>query len=89
MISLGVVGAVVAVFGMIVGWIFVGQIATASEDSLDVTVQTLDAVDDTIDLVGFTEGMVFANNGKGVDAAVGVLYPGERLFHFASRGGST
>ena len=50
MIGLRIAGVVVAVFGMIVGWIFVGQIATASDDSLDVTVQTLDAVDDTIDL---------------------------------------
>jgi methyl-accepting chemotaxis protein len=50
MIALGVVGAIVAVFGTVVGWIFVGQVADASDDSLALTVQTLDAVDDTIDL---------------------------------------
>jgi uncharacterized protein YoxC len=50
MIGLGVAGMLIAVFGMVVGWIFVGQLANASDDSLDVTIQTLDAVDDTIDL---------------------------------------
>jgi len=50
MIGLGALGVVVAVFGTVAGWIFVGQIATASDDSSEVTVQTLDAVDDTIDL---------------------------------------
>lgn len=50
MIGVGLAGALVAVFGMVVGWIFVGQLASASDDSLDVTIQTLDAVDDTIDL---------------------------------------
>lgn len=50
MIALGVVAALVAVFGTVVGWVFVGQLATASDDSLDLTIQTLDAVDDTIDL---------------------------------------
>lgn len=50
MIGLGAVGVVVAVFGTVAGWIFVGQIATASDDSSEVTVQTLDAVDDPIDL---------------------------------------
>jgi hypothetical protein len=50
MIGLGVVGAIVAVFGTIGGWIFVGQVAAASDDSLEVTVQALDALDDTIDL---------------------------------------
>jgi hypothetical protein len=40
MIGLGAVGVVVALFGMIVGWIFVGQLADASDDSLEVTVQT-------------------------------------------------
>jgi methyl-accepting chemotaxis protein len=50
MIGLGVAGMLIAVFGMVVGWIFVGQLATASDDSLDVTLQSLDAIDDTIDL---------------------------------------
>jgi methyl-accepting chemotaxis protein len=67
MIAIGVAGAVVAVFGTIVGWIFVGQIATASDDSLEVTTQTFDAVDDTIDLaeevLGSTVGAVDALAG--------------------------
>jgi ABC-type transporter Mla subunit MlaD len=50
MIALGVVGALVALFGTVVGWVFVGQLANASDDSLAVTIETLDAVDDTIDL---------------------------------------
>ena len=41
MIGLGALGVVVDVFGTVAGWIFVGQIATASDDSLEVTVQTL------------------------------------------------
>ena len=69
MISLGVVGVVVAVFGMIVGWIFVGQIATASDDSLDVTVQSLDAVDDTIDLAE----EVLVSTVDAVDALAGTV----------------
>ena len=50
MIGVGVATALIAVFAMVVGWIFVGQLADASDDSLEVTIQTLDAVDDTIDL---------------------------------------
>lgn len=67
MIAVGLVGAVVAVFGTIVGWIFVGQIVTASDDSLEATEQTLDAIDDTIDLaedvLGSTVGAVDALAG--------------------------
>jgi methyl-accepting chemotaxis protein len=69
MIGLGVVGALVAVFGTIGGWIFVGQIADASDDSLDVTVQALDAVDDTIDLAD----EVLASTVDAVDALAGTL----------------
>jgi len=50
MIGVGVAGLLIAVFGMIVGWIFVGQLATTSDDTLEVTLQSLDAIDDTIDL---------------------------------------
>ncbi|HUS44401.1 MAG TPA: hypothetical protein VMY16_17180 [Ilumatobacteraceae bacterium] len=50
MIGVGLAGMLIAVFGMIVGWIFVGQLATASDDTLEVTLQSLDAIDDTIDL---------------------------------------
>ena len=69
MIGLGVVGAIVAVFGTIGGWIFVGQVAAASDDSLDVTVQALDAVDDTIDLAE----EVLASTVDAVDALAGTL----------------
>ena len=69
MIALGVIGAVVAVFGTVVGWIFVGQVATASDDSLQVTVQTLDAVDDTIDLADD----VLVSTADAVDALAGTL----------------
>ena len=51
MIGLGALRVVVAVFGTVVGWIFVDQIAAASDDSLEVTVQTLDAVDDLAEVV--------------------------------------
>lgn len=69
MIGLGVVGAIVAVFGTIGGWIFVGQVAAASDDSLDVTVQALDAVDDTIDLAE----EVLTSTVDAVDTLAGTL----------------
>ena len=69
MIGLGVVGAIVAVFGTIGGWIFVGQVAAASDDSLEVTVQALDAVDDTIDLAE----EVLTSTVDAVDALAGTL----------------
>lgn len=69
MIGLGAVGVVVAVFGTVVGWVFVGQIATASDDSLEVTVQTLDAVDDTIDLAE----VVLVSTVDAVDALAGTV----------------
>ncbi len=69
MIALGVVGALVAVFGTIGGWIFVGQVANASDDSLDVTVQALNAVDDTIDLAE----EVLTSTVDAVDALAGTL----------------
>lgn len=69
MIGLGVVGALVAVFGTIGGWIFVGQLASASDDSLEVTAQALDAVDDTIDLAE----EVLISTVDAVDALAGTL----------------
>jgi ABC-type transporter Mla subunit MlaD len=69
MIALGVVGAIVAVFGTIGGWIFVGQVAAASDDSLSVTVQALDALDDTIDLAD----EVLVSTVDAVDALGGTL----------------
>ena len=50
MVGVAIAGALIAVFGTVVGWVFVGQVATASDDTLEVTLQSLDAIDDTIDL---------------------------------------
>ena len=69
MIALGVVGAFVAVSGTIAGWVFVGDVASISDDSLEVTVQALDAVDDTIDLADD----VLTSTVEAVDALSGTL----------------
>ncbi len=69
MIGVGVAGMVIAVFGMVVGWIFVGQLATASDDTLEVTLQSLDAIDDTIDLAD----EVLGSSVDAVDALAGSL----------------
>ena len=69
MIGIGAAGALVAVFGTIVGWIFVGQLATASDDTLEVTLSSLDAVDDTIDLADD----VLDSSVAAVDALAGTL----------------
>lgn len=69
MIGLGVAGGLVAVFGTAVGWVFVGQVATASDDSIEVTIQTLEAVDDTIDLAE----EVLVSTADAVDALAGTL----------------
>ena len=69
MVAVGVVGMVLAVLGMIIGWMFVGQLASASEDSLDVTLQSLNAVEDTIDLADD----VLVSTADGVEALAGTL----------------
>jgi methyl-accepting chemotaxis protein len=69
MIGLGVVGALVALFGMVVGWMFVGQLATASDDTLEVTLQSLDAIEDTLDLADD----VLVSSVDGIDALAGAL----------------
>jgi len=69
MIGVGIAAMLIAVFGMIVGWIFVGQLATASDDSLDVTLQSLDAIDDTIDLADD----VLVSTADGITALAGTL----------------
>ncbi len=69
MIGVGVVAMLMAVFGTIVGWIFVGQLATASDDTLEVTLQSLDAIDDTIDLAD----EVLGSSVDAVDALAGSL----------------
>jgi len=62
--GLGALRVVVAVFGTVVGWIFVGHFAAASDHSLEVTVQTLDAVDDTIDLAESVSGGIAHRSGS-------------------------
>jgi ABC-type transporter Mla subunit MlaD len=69
MIAVGVVGAIVAVSGTIAGWVFVGRLASTSDASLEVTVQALDAVDDTIDLAE----EVLASTVDAVDALGGTV----------------
>ncbi len=69
MIGVGVAGALIAVFGMVVGWIFVGQLASASDDSLAVTLQSLAAIDDTIDLADD----VLVSTAEGISALAGTL----------------
>lgn len=50
MVAVAAAGALTAVAGTAVGWIFVGQLNDTTTESIDVTEQALDAVDDTIDL---------------------------------------
>lgn len=50
MIAVAVVGVVVAVAGTVVGWRLVGDVRAATGDSVVVTLETLDSVEDTIDL---------------------------------------
>ncbi|MGE5209623.1 MAG: hypothetical protein ACM3MM_00055 [Acidobacteriota bacterium] len=69
MVGVGVAGMLIAVSGTIVGWIFVGQLATASDDTLEVTLQSLDAIDDTIDLAD----EVLGSSVDAVDALAGSL----------------
>lgn len=69
MVAVGLVGAIVAVAGTISGWLFVGQLGTATDDSLEVTIETLAAVDDTIDLAAD----VLGSTTDAVDALAGTL----------------
>jgi hypothetical protein len=69
MIGVGVAGALIALFGMVAGWIFVGQVAAASDDSLEVTLQSLDAIDDTLDLADD----VMVSSLAGIEALSGAL----------------
>lgn len=52
MVGVAVVGVVVAAVGTVLGWQFVGRLDDSSSDSLAVTIETLDTVDDTIVLAG-------------------------------------
>lgn len=50
MIALSIAGVVIAVAGTIVGWRLVGDIRDATDDSLAVTIDSLDTVENTVDL---------------------------------------
>ncbi len=69
MVAVGLFGAIVAIAGTISGWLFVGQLGSATDDSLEVTIGTLDAVDDTIDLAA----NVLDSTTSAVDALAGTL----------------
>jgi methyl-accepting chemotaxis protein len=69
MVAVGVAGMLIAVSGTIVGWFFVGQLAEASDDTLEVTLRSLDAIDDTIDLAD----EVLSSSNDAVDALAGSL----------------
>jgi methyl-accepting chemotaxis protein len=69
MVGVGVAGMLIAVSGTIIGWIFVGQLATASDDTLEVTLQSLDAIDDTIDLAD----EVLSSSTDAVEALAGSM----------------
>ncbi len=69
MIGVGVVGAILAVVGTITAWVFVGELHSATDESLAIAVRTLDAVDDTIDLAD----EVLASTIDAVDALAGTL----------------
>lgn len=69
MIGVGVAGAVLALVGTIVAWVFVGELHAATDETLTVTIHTLDAVDDTIDLAA----TVIDSTRGAVDALTGTL----------------
>jgi len=69
MVAVGLVGAIVAIAGTISGWLFVGELGAATDDSLEVTIETLDAVDDTIDLAAD----VLASTTDAVEAVADTL----------------
>ena len=50
MIVIAVVGVLVACAGTIVAWRLLGELNTSTRDTLDVTIGTIDSVDDSIDL---------------------------------------
>jgi hypothetical protein len=69
MLTVGLVGVVLAIAGTVSGWLFVGEVGTATDDSLEVTIEALDAVDDTIDLAAG----VLGSTTDAVDALAGTL----------------
>ncbi|BAN00942.1 hypothetical protein [Ilumatobacter coccineus] len=52
MVGIAIVGVLVAAVGTVLAWQFVGRLDDSSSESLTVTIDTLDTVDDTIVLAG-------------------------------------
>ncbi len=50
MIAIAVVGVIVAFAGTITAWRLLGELNTSTRDTLDVTIGTIDSVEDSIDL---------------------------------------
>lgn len=50
MLGVAAVGVLVAVVGTIVGWVLLGRLDRTSRESLEVSIESLDSIDDTIDL---------------------------------------
>lgn len=57
MTAAAVVGVLVAALGVVVGWRLVGGVEDTTTESLDVTLEALDSIDDTIEL---SERLLFA-----------------------------
>lgn len=69
MVGVAIVGVVVALVGAIVGWQLVGQIDSTTRDTLDVSVESLDSLADTIELA---DG-VLTSTTESLDAVVSTL----------------
>lgn len=60
MLGVAAVGLFVALVGGVLGWQFVGRLDTTGGETLDVTVETLDTLSDTIDLADGVLGATVA-----------------------------
>ncbi len=69
MVGVAVVGVLVAVIGALVGWQLVGQIDSTTRDTLDVSVESLDSLADTIELADD----VLASTSESLDAVATTL----------------
>lgn len=50
MLGVAAIGVVVAIAGTLVGWVLLGRLDETSRESLEVSIESLDSIDDTIDL---------------------------------------
>jgi len=50
MLAVSAFGLVVAVLGTVIGWVVIGQVNQSTGNTVDVSIESLDAVDDTITL---------------------------------------